>query len=155
AAGPLPSDAQIVSGTNTPTQYGSGLSIPQPAVTVPYATTLSALTGVDPNGSWALYVYDDSAGDSGLISGGWRLSLTTVSPVSPPADLGLSVSGAPGSVLLGGAVIYTIGVTNSGPALAPDVVVLDALSASFNVLSNFASQGSALVTGSTVMFDLG
>jgi uncharacterized repeat protein (TIGR01451 family) len=155
ATGPLPYDAQIVSGTNTPTQYGSISSIPRPAFSVPYATTLSALNGVDPNGSWALYVYDDSAGDAGVIAGGWSLNLTTVSPVSPPADLGLSLSGAPSSVLLGGSVTYTIAVTNSGPSLAPDVVVMDALPASFNVVSNFTSQGSASVAGSTVMFDLG
>jgi uncharacterized repeat protein (TIGR01451 family) len=155
ASGPLPFNAQIFSGTNKPTQYGTTVSIPQPALVAPSGTTLSALTGVDPNGGWSLYVLDDSAGDSGYISGGWSLDLNTVSPVSPPADLGVSASVTPGSVFLGSSVLYTISVTNSGPALAPGVVVTDVLPASFSVASSSASQGTVSVAGSTVSFNLG
>jgi subtilisin-like proprotein convertase family protein len=43
------------------------------------------------NGAWNLYVYDDEAGDSGKIAGGWSLKLTTTPvdtaiPLSGPAD---------------------------------------------------------------------
>src|SRR5262249_26600375 len=97
----LPSNGQILSGTNKPTQYGTTVSIPRPAVGISYGTTMSAVTGVDPNGAWSLYVIDDSAGDAGYISGGWSLDLYIVSPVSPPADLSVNVSGSPAAVFLG------------------------------------------------------
>jgi uncharacterized repeat protein (TIGR01451 family) len=155
AATSLPANAQIFSGTNKPTQYGTTVSIPQPALGIAYGTTMSAVAGVDPNGAWSLYVVDDSAGDSGYISGGWSLDLNIVSPVSPPADLGVSVSSIPGAVFLGSSVLYTISVTNAGPALAPSVVVTDVLPASFGVVSNSASQGTASVVGNTVTFSLG
>jgi len=43
----------------------------------PYGSTLSALNGSDANGAWKLYVLDAAAGDSGQISGGWTLDVTT------------------------------------------------------------------------------
>ena len=40
------------------------------------------------NGAWNLYVYDDEAGDSGEIAGGWSLKLTTA-----PVDIAIPISG--------------------------------------------------------------
>ena len=40
------------------------------------------------NGAWNLYVYDDEAGDSGTIAGGWSLKLTTT-----PVDMAIPISG--------------------------------------------------------------
>ena len=47
-----------------------------------------AFNGVNPNGDWKLYVLDDTAQDTGSITGGWLLSLTvpTVFTVTKTAD---------------------------------------------------------------------
>jgi uncharacterized repeat protein (TIGR01451 family) len=151
----LPSQSQITNGTYQPSQYGSTVSIPQPAVISPYGSTLAALAGVDPNGPWSLYVLDDSVGDSGMISSGWSLDINTVTPVSPPADMGIAMIGAPASINLGNSVVYSITITNNGPATAPGVVVTDVLPAGFGVVSNAASQGIVSVSGGTVIWSAG
>jgi len=76
AGGPLPDAGQITTGNFNPTDYGAGDTFPAPAPAGPYGTTLSAFNGINPNGIWALYVVDDTAGDVGSINDGWRLSLT-------------------------------------------------------------------------------
>jgi subtilisin-like proprotein convertase family protein len=50
---------------------------------VPAANTnLAVFNGANPNGIWSLYVYDDTQGNNGVISGGWSLGLTAVSPLN-------------------------------------------------------------------------
>ena len=49
--------------------------------------------GIDPNGTWNLYVADGYSGDSGELAGGWSLSVATEleGPASPyPSTLGVS-----------------------------------------------------------------
>jgi subtilisin-like proprotein convertase family protein len=79
AATSLPDAAQIVSGTFKPTNIGTGDQFPAPAPAGPYPDPqlLSVFNGVDPNGTWSLYVVDDLGGDIGSMSGGWSLSITT------------------------------------------------------------------------------
>ena len=48
-----------------------------PAPPEPHSTQLSAFNGLNPNGTWNLFVADDAAGDAGSIAAGWRLELTT------------------------------------------------------------------------------
>ncbi|MEY4385611.1 MAG: hypothetical protein RLY20_894, partial [Verrucomicrobiota bacterium] len=38
---------------------------------------LSSFYGASPNGNWMLYVYDDTAGNNGVISNGWSLLIAT------------------------------------------------------------------------------
>lgn len=81
-AGPaLPDSTQIVSGTYRPTNYGTGDTFPVPAPAGPYGATLSIFNGINPNGTWSLYVVDAFAGDLGNIAGGWSLSFETADPV--------------------------------------------------------------------------
>jgi M6 family metalloprotease-like protein len=75
AASPLPDEAELVSGTFQPTNIGSGDTFPAPAPAPSGGSALSALSGIDPNGTWSLYLADDSAGDSGSLAGGWTLIL--------------------------------------------------------------------------------
>jgi hypothetical protein len=77
AAASLPDSTQITAGTYKPTQYSTAPTYPAPAPAGPYATTLSAFNGTDPNGTWNLYAMDDASGDSGNINGGWSLTITT------------------------------------------------------------------------------
>ena len=65
----------IVSGTFRPTNSGTTDPFPAPAPTGPYGTLLSAFSGVNPNGTWQLFIVDDAAGDSGTLSGGWSLKI--------------------------------------------------------------------------------
>jgi hypothetical protein len=85
AAGGLPDSAQITAGTYKPTGFGS-ISIATPAPAGPYGTSLTAFDGVDPNGTYSLYVVDDSKNDSGQISGGFTVEITTDSGPPPTAS---------------------------------------------------------------------
>jgi subtilisin-like proprotein convertase family protein len=85
AASKLPDASLITSGTFKPSDFSGSTSdtFASPAPAGPYATTLAAFNGVNPNGDWSLYVVDDEAGDSGAITGGWGLSFTY--PTGGPA----------------------------------------------------------------------
>ncbi len=110
----------------------------------PYPTALSALNGVNANGSWSLYVFDDSGGDAGGISNGWSLTLTSITPVNQLADLGLAAVAAPNPGLVGGTLTYTFTITNAGPNAATSVAFTNVLPAGVTLLSAGASQGNVL-----------
>ena len=56
----------------------------QPGSTDGDGSALSVFDGTDPNGTWKLYVVDDAADDTGAITGGWSLHITTADPAPPP-----------------------------------------------------------------------
>ena len=65
-----------------PTNYGNSSDpFPAPAPAAPYATSLSAFNTTNPNGTWRLYVVDDTGGNSATygqsISRGWAITITT------------------------------------------------------------------------------
>ena len=66
-----------------PTDFAEGVAdtFPATAPAGPYATTLSALYGGNPNGTWKLFVVDDSTGDSGTITS-WSLEIVTEGSLS-------------------------------------------------------------------------
>ena len=68
---------QLATGTYKPSNYGTGDTFAAPAPAGPYASVLSTFNGANPNGTWSLYVVDDAAGDSGTMSGGWELTITS------------------------------------------------------------------------------
>jgi hypothetical protein len=92
AAGELPDGAQITAGAYKPTQGTADccsdprpVNLPSPAPAGPYATSLSAFDGANPNGTYSLYVFDDTVNDSGQIGGGCSLDIKTTA--NPPKDL--------------------------------------------------------------------
>jgi uncharacterized repeat protein (TIGR01451 family) len=132
------------STTNTITH----LSAPPP----PYGANLTALNGGNPNGNWELFVQDDTSLNSGVISNGWWLKLTSANPVGAAADVGVTMTASASSIPLDGEVTYTITVTNYGPsALSTNVVVTDTLPSSdppdFAVVSSSPTLGSVDQSG--------
>ncbi|HVK43312.1 MAG TPA: Ig-like domain-containing protein, partial [Micropruina sp.] len=86
AAGSGLSPGNIPTGTYKPTNV-SALATdgwPAPAPTPSNQTTLAgAFTGLaDANGTWQLFIVDDSSGDVGVMTGGWSVTLTTEAAAS-------------------------------------------------------------------------
>lgn len=48
------------------------------------SSTLSVFNGVDPNGAWSLFIFDDVEFDDGSLSGGWSLTFEASEIVTPP-----------------------------------------------------------------------
>ncbi len=88
AAGLLP-ETPISSGTYKPSNYDTATdNFTEPAPAGPYGTALSVFNGIDPNGTWSLFIMDDQAPDGGSLDGGWILSIITTSPIiNPIADV--------------------------------------------------------------------
>jgi hypothetical protein len=80
AASGLPDAATFGSGIYKPTNVGLTDAFAGPAPAGPYGTALSAFNGLNPNGTWALYVVDDLNSNSGSIANGWRLQFITQAP---------------------------------------------------------------------------
>jgi hypothetical protein len=112
AASQLPDSTQITAGTYKPTNYGAGDTFPAPAPAPSAATTLSTFDGTDPNGTWSLYVVDDTGGDSGNLAGGWCLEIVTVAPTGPNIDVDpLSLASTQGSNTV---TTQTLTIDNTG-----------------------------------------
>ncbi|MDB6024302.1 MAG: hypothetical protein JWM68_525 [Verrucomicrobiales bacterium] len=151
----LPQSSKIASGTYAPTDYSPADAFQAPAPAGPYASSLCVLNGLNPNGTWSLYIVDDSGGDAGRIDGGWSLSFVVATTVTNNVDLAIQAGATPDSLLTGSNITYTINVANSGPGAANNVVLSDLLPANFNVISNAMSQGSVSAIGSTLNYNLG
>jgi uncharacterized repeat protein (TIGR01451 family) len=150
----LPDAGQLVAGTFLPTDYETGDVLSAPAPSGPYVASLAALNGGDPNGTWSLYVFDDSVGDSGSIASGWSLNIATLNPVGAVADLGITISNPAGQITAGSDFTYTLTVTNGGPGAASGVVVTDTLPAGLNYVSASAPP-TILSLGGPVMLNFG
>ena len=87
----------LVGGGST-NSFITHLSAPLP----PYGATLSALNGGNPNGAWELFIQDNLAFNSGAVSNGWILTLTTASPVGAVCDLSLAMTASPTTNVLVG-----------------------------------------------------
>jgi len=102
----------------------------------PYPTNLDVFAGAPTSGPWALFIVDYKALDSGVISNGWVLSLGSGIPVAENADLTATITTSPPLPTLSNLVVFTISVTNYGPAGATNVVISDPLPAGFMYVSN-------------------
>ena len=150
AATKLPNETVISAGSYLPSDYDSGTEpsgdlFPAPAPGGTRALSLGAFNSTVPNGAWSLFINDDGGGDSGTVSGGWSISITTVAPVNPVADLALSTVTAPVPAIVGESLTYTLTVANHGPSNAPSVVVSDTIPSGTSFVS--ASGGATFAAG--------
>jgi hypothetical protein len=75
----FPNNGSLSSGVYQPCNVGAtGDYFP---LAGPYAGSLSAFNALDPNGTWSLYIVDDSSGDLGELAGGWSLHIQTLQTV--------------------------------------------------------------------------
>jgi uncharacterized repeat protein (TIGR01451 family) len=149
----LPDSGDIFSRTYRPSDYANEPDeFPAPAPAGPYGSSLAAFRGTNPNGTWSLFVADDSVLDVGAIVGGWSISFGTVNPM---ADLAVTAFGGPSASEPGANLTYTIMLTNRGPVDATDVVLTDPLPTNLTFLSAVASQGSCTNEAGTVRCQLG
>jgi uncharacterized repeat protein (TIGR01451 family) len=142
AAGGLSVSDALTSGTYRASAYGTTPAFSSPAPSGLPHTTLAALNGSSPNGTWSLYVLDDSVGDAGSIAAGWSLDITSVSTVSPVADLAVGLASAPATVFTSSLYTNTISVTNFGPTDATGVVLSNVLPTGLSFVGMTQSQGS-------------
>jgi uncharacterized repeat protein (TIGR01451 family) len=121
----------------------------------PYGTNLAAMNGSNPNGTWSLFIQDDQTIDSGVISNGWVLTLTTANPVGSAADNELLMTASATNIPVGGSVTFVLTVTNYGPSTTTNVLVSDTLPTSFTLLSSTNTLGSVTRSGSTIIWNVG
>ncbi len=138
------------------------LTLPVPPVVVvsaprpPYGTTLATLNGGNPNGPWFLFVQDDSAINTGIISNGWFLNLTTANPVGYAADNQLYVTPASASIATNTFWTVSLAVTNYGPSSTTNVLVSDNLPPTgLTLVSSNATAGSVTISGSVLTWSVG
>ncbi len=157
----VPDSAAIPSGTYKPTNIDSTSdNFPSPAPGAPFATTLAVFNGQNPNGNWLLYVQDDGSLDSGSITQGWTLSITTSNlsccvSAGQTADLGISGAAALTDVTLGSNVTLAITIANRGPDAAGFVSVTNLLPPGLNFVSASVSQGVCSYHNGTLVSALG
>jgi large repetitive protein len=106
----LPDSSLLTTGTYMPTQgtnpsAGGSKPVPDnfpfpapPSEPEPYGTNLFVFNGTDPNGTWSLYVIDDTGGFGGQIANGWSLQIRT--PPDTTAPKVNSTSPANGAMLI-------------------------------------------------------
>ncbi len=125
---------------------------PPPA---PYGSTLSVLNGGNPNGNWQLFVLDDTPLNTGIISNGWILNLTTANPVGASADLSLTMTPSVSAIIVSNNLSYTLTVTNYGPSVSTNVLVSDTLPLNVTLLSSQADQGTVARNGALLNWTVG
>ncbi|MGH7980719.1 MAG: protease pro-enzyme activation domain-containing protein, partial [Limisphaerales bacterium] len=126
------------------------LSPPAP----PYGGTLQTLTGGNPNGDWELFALSDQLFNSGGITNGWILTLTTANPIGNVADDALTMTASATNVLTNTVVKFYIGVTNFGPDTSSNVVVLDNLPVGFTFVSATPTLGTVTVSGQSLTWNV-
>lgn len=142
----------IVSGSFRPGQTGT-FSFPAPAPPPPYAPPVgNQLTDTfgkfSPNGQWSLYVADNVFGQSGSISGGWSLDITTTPNM--PLQFGCSAANfLPPAGFPAGTGPTGLASADFNGDTKPDLAVANQSSNNVSILLNDGSGGFNAATNFT------
>lgn len=157
----VPDSSMLGSGTYRPANYaGKNDPFPAPAPRGPFDDTLSDMKGLDPNGTWSLYIVDDSSGDLGHVAAGWRLNLllensTCCAGTWPTADLATGQAVFPTLTNPAGQFSFTVTVTNLGSDTAEDVILTDTLPGALEFISAAPDRGICTNSGNHVVWLVG
>jgi uncharacterized repeat protein (TIGR01451 family)/uncharacterized delta-60 repeat protein len=149
----VPIASAITNGTYLPTTnfYEPMQSLPTvptgesgvpAAPQLPYPVNMGVFVGTVPNGNWALWIDDDKTLDSGYLSNGWILNISSGSPVPNDADLELTATLSTTNVTLSNSFSYFVSVTNYGPAAASNVILSNTIPAGMAYVSDSCNCGT-------------
>ena len=155
AAGSLSSSTAPTSGTYKPTSFAPLPPFPAPAPSGAYSTNLAAFNGGNPNGTWSLFILDDTSPGAGSIANGWSLAITRSSTIASASDLSLGMIAAPQPGIAAEPLTYTLLLTNNGPATATTVTVADTLPAGASFVSATTASGTATNVSGLVTWSVG
>ena len=155
AAGSLPLSTAPTSGTYKPTSFAPLPPFPAPAPGGTYSTNLAAFNGINPNGTWSLFVLDDTSPGSGVISNGWSLAITRSGSIPSASDLSLGMTATPTPGIAAAPLTYTLWLTNNGPATANAISVADTLPAGVTFVSATSGSGTATNISGVVTWSVG
>lgn len=116
AGAALPDGGPIVSGQYRLSNYeGAADDFTELAPSGPFVTSLGELSGVNPNGTWSLYVVDDFFLDGGDIENGWSLTLETSVPICCGGAPGILLGSTDGlaTTEAGGTATFTVALRSS------------------------------------------
>ena len=125
AAAPPPADSQLATGTFQPLDDDDDMGefmnsnvdvFPAPAPSVAgVGTSLSVFDGIDPNGTWSLYVVDDNPGPPVTMDiEGWCLDITTTGSTTTTA--GPTTTAAPTTTTTAPTTTTTVAPTTTTTA---------------------------------------
>ena len=155
--------ANYAAGSTNHTAYDDSDNFAAPAPANPtngyYSDLMSNFKGINPNGTWNLYIQDDATGDSGLLANGYILNIYSVTTnctscaVAASADLAIGQTVAPASTYTNNNLVFTVTVTNLGSSTASAVVVSNTLPVGLNYVS--ATPAATSTNGRIYGFTLG
>ncbi|MFB7885714.1 Ig-like domain repeat protein [Microbacterium sp. NPDC056057] len=147
AADVVPSGS-VPTGSYRSSNNGSGDAFPAPAPAPSAQTTLAgAFTGIAPNGTWQLFIVDDTSGDLGTMAGGWSLVITT-EQAAVATTTAVTTSGTPSKT--GDPVTFTATVTAGGNPVTTGSVAFTADNAALGAPVALNASGQATITTSAL-----
>jgi len=162
-----PSDAEgVVISQSLPLGFGFVTTSNYPVEATVSGTNLTLSLGVLPVYGTAIVSVVTIPTIPGLATSVATVGSTQINPnpnnstasasvlvVLPSADLAVSMTATPASVLQGGLVTFTINITNNGPFTATGVVLTNFLPANVNYISSTTSQGT--ISGGGALAEIG